>query len=341
MTFPFYVILDANIWVEERLLQTPIGSALLYSVSTSKATIAVPEIVELEANKVLREQADEALRGISKHMSLLKRLSGNSEIRLMSPATDAVHHGIMLRWKRLTGVITRITFSHDHARNALNRILSGCPPCGKKNEQFRDCCIWEAALEVARDAPVHLITGDLAFYGNRNPSNGLSPLLQTEVREANLSVNIHHNISTFLSAIKKTVAQLDDDEEIIARRITQAVFPAVKDIVDGLDKHGELFAVGDPSTPEIQGFSTPEPSICAISFSMRFQLQNAGLLREPDAVLTVDGTCSYNTQNKDDVAEVEIESWTARVEGEGEGWRGTDWRRPDSIKRYSNLRLID
>src|SRR6516164_701479 len=41
------------------------------------------------------------------------------------------------------------------------------------------------------DNGISLITGDLAFYGNRNPSNGLSPLLQTEVREANRSVNIH------------------------------------------------------------------------------------------------------------------------------------------------------
>jgi hypothetical protein len=57
--------------------------------------------------------------------------------------------------------------------------------------------------------------------------------------------------------------------------------------------------------------------------------------------VNVHGTCSYDTQDKDDVAEVEIDSWTARVEGSQDGWRGTHWQRPDSVERiYSNLRLI-
>jgi hypothetical protein len=347
MTFPFCVILDANIWIGERLLQTSIGSALLYSVSTSKATIVVPEIVELEANKVLREHADKAVEGIRKHISLLKRLSGNSQIRLIGPTGDAVHHGMMARWERLTGVITRIGFTHDHARKALNRILSTCPPCGKNNEQFRDCCIWEAALEVARDAPVHLITGDSAFYGNRdNLSNELSPLLQTEARKSNLNVNLHRNIAAFLSTIGTTVAQFEENE-LIAQKITQAVLPAVNGIIDHelyKYKRGNLFAVGDASKPKIQGFSTPEPNICAVSFSMQFQLQSIGLLPELErnAVLTVDGTCSYDTQDKEDVAEVEIDSWTVQVEGSQDGWQSTHWQRPDSVERtYSKLRLID
>jgi hypothetical protein len=180
-------------------------------------------------------------------------------------------------------------------------------------------------------SPLHLITGDLAFYGNRNNlSNGLSPLLQTEARKSNLNVNLHHNIAAFLSTIGKTVAQFEENE-IIVQKITQAVLPAVNGIIDELYKSGNLFAVGDASKPKIQGFSTPEPNICAVSFSMQFQLQNTGLLRElePNAVLTVDGTCSYDTQDKEDVAEVEIDSWAVQVGGSQDGWQSTHWQSKD------------
>ena len=35
-TAPYYVLLDANVWVAERLLQSSIGSALLYALTGAK-----------------------------------------------------------------------------------------------------------------------------------------------------------------------------------------------------------------------------------------------------------------------------------------------------------------
>ena len=55
---PFCVLLDANVWVAERLLQTSIGSAFLYALTASKATIGLPEIVEEEVNGALSERAE-------------------------------------------------------------------------------------------------------------------------------------------------------------------------------------------------------------------------------------------------------------------------------------------
>ena len=43
---PFFVLLDANIWVAERLLQSSIGSALLYALTGANASILLPEVVE-------------------------------------------------------------------------------------------------------------------------------------------------------------------------------------------------------------------------------------------------------------------------------------------------------
>jgi hypothetical protein len=57
---PCCLILDANVWVAERLLQSSIGSALLYAVTSAGAIIALPEVVELEINEVLTAQAEGA-----------------------------------------------------------------------------------------------------------------------------------------------------------------------------------------------------------------------------------------------------------------------------------------
>jgi hypothetical protein len=39
---PYYVVLDANIWVAERLLHSSIGSAFLYAVTRAKSSILLP-----------------------------------------------------------------------------------------------------------------------------------------------------------------------------------------------------------------------------------------------------------------------------------------------------------
>jgi hypothetical protein len=321
MTFPFCVILDANIWIKEHLLQTTISRALLYSISSGGGTIVVPEVVEREVKKILCKNAEKALDDIREKVSLIKHLCGNSDfekMRLMVPNGDAVqealHSGMSTRWKQLNGIITRIGFTYDHAARALERILSKYPPCNENNEQFRDCGIWESALDVAKDGPVHLITGDKAFYEQRNTSLGLSSRLQTEVREANLSVNLYSEIPAFLSAMRGTVSELD--KEMIAQKIIYAVGPIVNDILEKLN--GE-FSLGDASTPEVQGFSTPKPNILAISFGIEFQLENATPQR-PDAVLTVEGTCSYDTQNKEGVSEIDIRGVLVKLKRWDKEW---------------------
>src|ERR1035437_871029 len=140
--FPFCLILDSNIWVSERLLQTTIGSALLFAVSVGQAPIVLPEIVELEVESVLLQLADKAVEDIRKGIGLLKHLSGHNLMSLMAPNRAGLESGIRKRWAELGGVIRRVEFTHGHAKSVLMRILARTPPCGDNNEQFRDCCIW-------------------------------------------------------------------------------------------------------------------------------------------------------------------------------------------------------
>ncbi len=58
---PYYVVVDANIWIAERLLQSSIGSAFLYAVTGAKSAILLPEVVELEISRVLPDMAERAV----------------------------------------------------------------------------------------------------------------------------------------------------------------------------------------------------------------------------------------------------------------------------------------
>jgi PIN domain len=150
----FHVLLDANIWVAERLLQSSLGSALLYALTGSKASIVLPEVVELEVNRVLPELAEKAVGVIGREASLLRQLSGHN-LLFTGPSAVSIEDGIKDRWQKLDGLLLRVPFTYEQARSALNRVLQKSPPSGDNNEQFRDCCIWDAAFFAASDRPVH------------------------------------------------------------------------------------------------------------------------------------------------------------------------------------------
>jgi predicted nucleic acid-binding protein len=68
---PYYVLIDTNVLVRERLLQSSIGNAFLYAVTAKKSFILLPEVVELEIARVLPEMAEKTVSSIKSALSLL------------------------------------------------------------------------------------------------------------------------------------------------------------------------------------------------------------------------------------------------------------------------------
>ena len=63
-TRPYEVILDANIWVTERLLHSSLGAALLYSLRETNSLILLPEVVEEEVIAVVTREGNKAVGDI-------------------------------------------------------------------------------------------------------------------------------------------------------------------------------------------------------------------------------------------------------------------------------------
>jgi hypothetical protein len=90
---PYYVVVDANIWVAERLLQSSIGSAFLYVVTGAKSSILLPEVVELEIGRVFPDLAERSVGLIKRELSLLRQLSGH-DLHVTAPSALAIEEGI-------------------------------------------------------------------------------------------------------------------------------------------------------------------------------------------------------------------------------------------------------
>ncbi len=332
---PFHILLDSNVWITERLLQSAIGSALLYAVASAKASIVLPEVVELEVNRVVPELAKKAVAVIGREASLLRQLSGHN-LFFTGPSAVAIKDGIKDRWEKLGGVLVRIPFTHEQARSALSRVIRKGAPSGDNNEQFRDCCIWHAALSAASDRTVHLVTADSAFYEGRNRGSGLASSLLEELRDGNKDIRIYPALRDFLTATSGSTLSIY--EKIIGQAIVQAVMGRAHEIA--ADK-GQ-FELGVPHKPKISGYATPKPSLIAISFEVLFDLRFTDVRGDTEdqdkAELSLKGVCSYDPNNGE-ISEIEVREWSTYLKGHRRGWSTTS---PDQVsieRQYGPSRM--
>lgn len=333
-----YVIFDSNIWVAERLLQSSIGSAALYAIASANAQVGLPEVVEIETNQVLRNLAEKAVTALSREVSLLQHVSGHRMV-ITAPSAVAIEDGLTKRWQQLDGVLQRVPFSHDHAKSALHRVIKKGPPSGENNEQFRDCCIWEAALGLAKSSEVHLVTSDNAFYEGRDRSRGLASPLRQELAAKGCKIYLHATLRDFLTAVDKTAASID--EPSIKRAIVEAVQPQAIEIAQK-----DKFELGELRRATIAGYATPKPSLVAVSFETAFTLKRVAAAgdgeRESEGSLRIAGVCSYEPASNA-VSDIELREWFIREDRAQGGFWGHSGGQFDLWKRQyepGNFRVI-
>jgi hypothetical protein len=188
------VLLDTNIWREESILRTPLGVAVLYSIRQRGGTLGLPEIIEREARKQCLEAVLEATERIEKSRRLINRFLNNppstfsSSQPPRSPNTRRINEAFDNRLKELDPILARIPFSNEQALRALDRVDERRPPAARKAE-FKDCAIWEAALDLAEQYAVYLVTRDGSFYDGDDLARGLRQECQERYQGTSLSIS--------------------------------------------------------------------------------------------------------------------------------------------------------
>lgn len=327
----YCLLLDANVWVSERMLHSSVGSAVLFAVAANSGTIVLPEIVELEVDRVLKSEAGKASAALRKSVDLLRQLSGHERVLQPMPTEKAIHEGISRRWKELDGVIVRAPFTFEQARASLQRILNHTPPCGENNEQFRDCCIWETALEFSASSTVHFVTNDSAFYENRDRQNIVKPL-KNELEAAGRDVRLHRTIQAFLAAVSQNeITILEKDK--ICDAIVEIVTPKAQEIASERTSREsshlgtiKRFELSDAKNVTIKGYATPKQSIVAVTFEVLFDLMlfrsDESGEQQIDTSLRLEGSCFYNPASRD-TSDLLVSTWHHSLKGH----TGMSWSR--------------
>jgi hypothetical protein len=311
---PYFLVLDTNVWVSERLLQSSLGSAILYALAADGASIILPEIVEMEVELVLARHADKAADELRKSAEFLRQISGHQKVFHAVPTQKAINDGIARRWKELGGAVIRAPFTIDHARSALGRILNHLPPSGENNEQFRDCCIWATVLKYSESRVVHFVTNDGAFYSGRDRKS-IAPSLQCELDSLICPVKLHSSLSGFLEMVShRSIDTLE--KEVICDEIVNSVRTLAREIAMERASHSQRFELDEAKKLIIKGYATPKPSIIAIAFEVLFDLRlidrDGAEERQTDTTLSLDGSCSYDPV-KHETADVTVKSWNHRI----------------------------
>jgi hypothetical protein len=167
------VILDTNVWLKERLLRDGVGKALIRSLKQQGGCIGLPEIVERELSRNVQKEGLRQIKAYSDSSRAIGDFTGSKHHHgLVLPTAHDFVNGLHDRLRELEPLLSRIPFSHAHSKLALDRVMEKLPPSLPNNDEFRDCAIWEAAVDLATSFDVHLVSNDKGFCAYRVDSEG-------------------------------------------------------------------------------------------------------------------------------------------------------------------------
>jgi PIN domain len=287
MTGRVCVLLDANAWISERLLRSGMGAALIHMVLQQQWRIGLLESVEREATQRLIDQGVKANAEVQRGTRWLEQLTGQP---LGRSAFDeaAIRHGIEQRWQELAPVIERLPLSMDIVRAALDRVIKRIPPATERSEEFRDCCVWEHAVQMAGQCEVHLVTSDGDFYEKGSPQSVLATALHDHAASLTHSIVLHRTVADCVKSLEEAVPIRDETE--LAEKISAYVEPELKK--NAAERNFEL---GYLASFSVKSFPTDKPTAIAISYELTYELtdQNSPQQRS-SATVSAYGNCTFD-----------------------------------------------
>lgn len=224
------VVLDANVWIKERLLRSGIGAALLWAVRKTEGFLLLSDTIRFEILNGVKNEFIKSAAEIEKNLVTVRALIGQSQ-EITFPASEEIPSIVDSRLSNLGTLVKETSHKTEHLESALQRVLKHLPPAHKK-EEFRDCLLWEMVLDIATSThdEVVIITEDAAFYEKDNYENGIAYLLSKEIELAGAKITIFRNISLYLSTLKEEVLKLD--LTFVIPTINEQVYSTVQASVD-------------------------------------------------------------------------------------------------------------
>ena len=190
-----FILFDSNVWISQLGLRSKNGAAVRHFANRLNATVAIPEIVQLEVEEKLTTRLLELKKqNEASHRQLLSVLGELEPIRL--PSEEEIRKAVESIIPDFDVPVLKIPFNIDVARSSMMRALRKIPPSSKNNEQFRDGVIWTHCLELLSEGDVYFVSEDRDFYQGKKHEKGLATELvkemqhQSKTREVKLIPNL-------------------------------------------------------------------------------------------------------------------------------------------------------
>ena len=301
--FKSIVVLDTNVWLSTKLLNTPVAAALLFALRRAGRLIGLPEVVETEIVKNVRRAGQEAVAQVRKGYDAIGVLMGTRDDYRV-PTEDEFGGRITERLAELVSLLHRVPFTADHAREALRRVNEESPPNGPKNQQFKDSAIWEAVRELAATGTaVDLITDDRGFFENRDTGKGMARNLAAECAEGSLKIRLFPELDAYLGSLKQELPAFDTAK--IAQRIASTVDESLRS--HALAKG---FEVGSLESHKLSAFVTERINTLALSWALVYEGFDPADPAGPDVVgdrILVRGS-AYLDYVADSISKVQLQA---------------------------------
>jgi hypothetical protein len=301
------VVLDTNIWVREALLRSALGDALLHALKRINGRIGLPEAVEAEAPKIMVTRCLTEASRVRTGLSFIRALVADvPDFDLPSEAT--LRAAVKGHFRQLGDVLLRVRLTARHARAALARVVDKTPPNPQNGEEFRDCLIWEAVLELGRSYHVWFVTEDGHFYlGGRSPGE-LAPSLLDECEARGVKVTAFRTLRGCLTSLEEQEPFVEPAPDLDHERIARLIHEALAG--DPMTWYWFLGHAartpGELKKHTIQTFPTDDSNVFAVSFELQYEVFDVPHdyfrsspeedRRHPTATLIVEGACSLNTR---------------------------------------------
>lgn len=280
-----YIVFDTNIWLSELALNSSAGAAARFYIHQNNAVVAIPEVVRLEVEHNLNRQIHDFIRDIEKNYRKLLAIFGSlKEIRL--PDENDIEEKVQELISSLDVKFEEIPFSINSAKSSLQSVVTGTPPSGPKNQQFKDGVIWADCLNLLSKDDVYLVTNDKGFYEGGVLKNGLASELQLETKKHTNKVSIYASLSAMLENISAKV-------NINKENVLPPIVETIKSEINILRNND--FKLGERISEHLEFFATEKSHVVYVEFNIVFTCSDTSDADRSNPKLEVIGNGEFDT----------------------------------------------
>ena len=285
-----FILFDANVWISQVGLRSKNGAAVRHFARRHDATIAIPEIVQLEVEEILTKRMLELKKQIEDgHRQLLQLFGKIQPIHV--PVEEEIRQSVKNIIPDFDVPILKIPLNLKAARSSMKKLLRGIPP-SKNKEQFRDGLIWAHCLDLLSEDDVYLVSEDKDFWEKGDYTRGLASELVAEMklRTRTRQVVIKRNVTELLDEIRVPV-ELDNTH--IFEAVAQVHGETIEEL---LESHG--FALCDLIDGDVSYFATEHAHIVYFTFDYCQRCRDSTAAGRQDGDLQVKGVGFIDLQTK-------------------------------------------